>query len=141
VLNAAIWKGAILSYFLHSYWLAKIRYLQTCLFTQNIFVLFFKRKKNLRLTVVPNSLYVIYFHLFKKIELGGKIMEGMDMFFKNMADWGLHSGKFLHILVSFEKENIYTRITKKFFAPKKETKKRLFITAFKKMNHLLICIL
>jgi hypothetical protein len=28
------------------------------------------------------------------------------MFYKNMADWGLHSGKFLHILVSFEKENI-----------------------------------
>jgi len=42
-------------------------------------------------------------------------------------------------LVSFEKENIYTRITKEFFAPKKETKKRLF-TAFK-MNHFLICIL
>jgi len=45
VLNAAILKGAILSYFLHSYWLAKIWYLHTCLFTQNIFVLFFKRKK------------------------------------------------------------------------------------------------
>jgi hypothetical protein len=61
-------------------------------------------------------------------------------FYKNMADWGLHSGTFLHISVSFEKENIHTRITKEFFAPKKETKKRLFITAFK-MNHLLICIL
>jgi hypothetical protein len=35
----------------------------------------------------------------------------------------LHSGTFLHILVSFEKENRYTRITKEIFAPKKETKR------------------
>jgi len=39
------------------------------------------------------------------------------MFFKNMADWGLHSGKFLHILVSFEKEDIYPHIYKRIFAP------------------------
>jgi len=39
------------------------------------------------------------------------------MFYKNMADWGLHSGKFLHILVSFEKENIYPHYYKRIFAP------------------------
>lgn len=58
------------------------------------------------------------------------------MFYKNMADWGLHSGTFLHILVSFEKENIYPHY-KGIFAPKKrdgcDFKKYLFITAFKWM--------
>jgi len=42
------------------------------------------------------------------------------MFYKNMADWVLHSGTFLHILVSFEKENVYPHY-KGIFAPKKET--------------------
>jgi len=65
------------------------------------------------------------------------------MFYKNMADWGLHSGKFLHILVSFEKENIYPHYYKRIFAPKKEThltffKKDIFITAFKKNDLLII---
>jgi hypothetical protein len=61
--------------------------------------------------------------LFKKW-IGGKNNGGIGyVFYKNMADWGLHSGTFLHILVSFEKENIHTRITKDFFAPKKEAKR------------------
>lgn len=56
--------------FLHSFWLAKIWYLQTCHFTQNIFFVF-KRNNSTFWQVVPNSLYVIYFHLFKKW-IGGK---------------------------------------------------------------------
>jgi len=83
---------------------------------------------------------MLYLSICLKNELGGKNNGGIGyVFIKIWLTEDCTVGRF-YIFWSHLKKKIYTRITKEFFAPKKETKKRLFITAFK-MNHLLICIL
>jgi len=48
-----------------------------------------------------------------------------------MADWGLHSGTFLHILVSFEKENNIPALQRNFLPPKKRLKRDCLLQLLK----------